>query len=266
MNVENLPSLKPKNFGNLKDPNRPILSTDYFVKGPHCVEGHAHPRAQILYPVCGVYRARTSLGNWVVPPSQAIWIPPYVYHEIYSSDSVDSMLFFIDETFATVLPKDCMVISVSSLLREMFIKAVQFGNNYSPHSRCGRFVEVLLDEISEMQPAPLYLPLSRDKRVGRVMEMLLEKPDDHRDLEKYANYAGCSVRNLARLFKKETGMNFSEWRKQLILMEAIDRLGQGNSVTQVALELGYASSSAFIAMFRRTLGVAPGHYFGNGNR
>ncbi|WP_455221005.1 AraC family transcriptional regulator [Kaarinaea lacus] len=263
MNVENLPSLQPIDFGSLKDPNRPILSTDYFARGPHCVKGHTHARAQILYPLSGVYRVRTSMGNWVVPPRQAIWIPPHIFHEVYSNDTVDSLLFFIDETFASPLPQECVVVSVSPLLREMFIKAVKFGNDYSPESRCGRFVEVLLDEIGEMQPAPLYLPLSGDKRVGRVMDLLLQKPADALDLEQLADYSGSSVRNLARLFKKETGMNFSEWRKQLILMEAIDQLGQGKSVTEVALDLGYTSASAFIAMFRRTLGVAPGHYFEN---
>jgi len=201
------------------------------------------------------------MGNWIVPPSQAIWIPPHVYHEVYSNDSVDSLLFFVDQTFAAALPQACLVVSVSALLREMFIKAVKFGNDYSPDSRCGRFVEVLLDEIGELQPAPLYLPMSNDKRVVRAMELLIQNPADELDLEQLADYTGSSVRNLTRLFKKETGMNFSEWRKQLILMEAIDQLGQGKSVTEVALELGYSSTSAFIAMFRRTIGVAPGHYF-----
>lgn len=261
MDIENLPTLSPKHFGNLEDPARPILSTEHFAKGPHCIEGHKHSRAQILYPTRGVYRVKTPLGNWVVPPSQAIWIPPHVFHEVYSNDSVDCLVIFIDEVFTAGLPRDCIVISVSSLLREMFIKAVQSGNDYLFDSRRGRFVEVLLDEISEMQPAPLYLPMARDKRVNRVMERLLEKPDDDRSLEQFADYTGSSVRNLARLFKKETGMSFNEWRKQLILLEAIDRLGRGRSVTNVAFELGYTSSSAFIAMFHRSLGVAPGSYF-----
>ena len=55
-------------------------------------------------------------------------------------------------------------------------------------------------------------------------------------------------------------MTFFEWRKQLRLLEAIDLLGQGKTVTSVALELGYNSPSAFIAMFRRSLGVCPGQY------
>ncbi len=54
---------------------------------------------------------------------------------------------------------------------------------------------------------------------------------------------------------------FAEWRRQMRLLEAIDRLGKGHTVTRVALDLGYESPSAFIAMFRRTLGASPGKYF-----
>ena len=262
MNIENLPNLPPVDYGNLLNPDIPILSTNYSAKGPHCIQGHTHSRAQILYPVSGVYRATTKLGNWVVPSGQAIWIPPHVYHEIYSTDTVDSLLFFIDESFTAGISQQCMVVNVSPLLREMFFKAVRFGNHYQANSRCGRFVEVLLDEIREMQPAPLYLPISRDKRVGRIIELLLNQPHSPFNFEQLADYSGCSVRNLARLFKKETGMNFTEWRRKLTLMEAIDRLGQGIPVNEIALELGYTSASAFIAMFRRTLGVAPGQYLG----
>jgi AraC-like DNA-binding protein len=35
-------------------------------------------------------------------------------------------------------------------------------------------------------------------------------------------------------------------------------------VTEVALDLGYASPSAFAAMFRKSLGMPPSRYFGPG--
>ena len=134
MNIENLPSLNPKYFGSVEDPALPILSIDSIAKGPHCFKGHDHPRAQILYPVRGVYRVRTPLGQWVVPPGQAIWIPSHVFHEVYSTDSVESLLLFIDEVYTVGLPQDCIVINVSSFLREMFVKAVMSGNDYTSNS------------------------------------------------------------------------------------------------------------------------------------
>ena len=42
--------------------------------------------------------------------------------------------------------------------------------------------------------------------------------------------------------------------------EAMGRLGGGAPVTQVALDLGYDSVSAFSAMFRRAAGASPSAY------
>jgi AraC-like DNA-binding protein len=45
------------------------------------------------------------------------------------------------------------------------------------------------------------------------------------------------------------------------LLRAIELLAAGESVTSIALELGYDNTSAFIAMFRRCLGTTSTRYF-----
>ena len=72
--------------------------------------------------------------------------------------------------------------------------------------------------------------------------------------------AGASPRSLARLFQAELGMSFTAWRQQARLLEALRRLGDGEPVTTVALDLGYATPSAFTYMFRRALGVPPSRF------
>ena len=49
-------------------------------------------------------------------------------------------------------------------------------------------------------------------------------------------------------------------RRQRVLLAALERLGNGEPVTSVALSLGYDSPSAFIAMFKKTLGATPSRY------
>jgi AraC-like DNA-binding protein len=112
-----------------------------------------------------------------------------------------------------------------------------------------------------MRAAPFFLPMSEDKRVLRVMRALIEDPADERSFEKLAIDAGASMRTLARLFRRDTGMTFPQWKAQLRLIRGIDRLNQGEPVTKVAFDLGYNSASAFIYMFRQKLGVPPGDYF-----
>jgi AraC-like DNA-binding protein len=55
-------------------------------------------------------------------------------------------------------------------------------------------------------------------------------------------------------------MTFGAWRERLRLTQAVARLAEGEAVTSVAYDLGYQSPSAFIAMFKRTLGDTPGRY------
>ena len=260
MDIENLPTLQPRDFGSLVDDQRPILSVDWEAKGSHSVAAHSHSRAQIIYPLSGAYWVNTPLGNWVVPKYQAVWIPSNIHHKVFTNASVRALMFFIDIDCARRLLQDCTVVRVSPLLRELFSKAIEYGNDYAPGGREARLVDVMLDELGGLEPTPLHLPLSDDKRLIRIMESLLENPANDNSFEEIAVNSGASTRTLSRLFSKSTGMSFGEWRKQLRLLVALDRLGQGHPVSRVALDLGYKSTSAFTAMFKRTLGAPPGTY------
>jgi AraC-like DNA-binding protein len=56
-------------------------------------------------------------------------------------------------------------------------------------------------------------------------------------------------------------MAFRKWRERLRLLRALRLLAANEPVTNVALDLGYASTSAFIAMFKRAFGTTPRRYF-----
>ena len=56
--------------------------------------------------------------------------------------------------------------------------------------------------------------------------------------------AGMSRRTFTRQFRAQTGVSFAEWRQQVCLLAAIERLSAGQAVTRCA-DLGYASPSAF---------------------
>jgi AraC-like DNA-binding protein len=122
-------------------------------------------------------------------------------------------------------------------------------------------VSVLLDQLQVMESDAIHLPLPRDGRAKRVAALLREQPADRRPLNELAKLAGASKRTLERLFKRETGLGFGKWRQQLRLGHALGRLAAGEAVSNVALEVGYESTSAFILAFRMTFGQTPGQYF-----
>lgn len=267
MNIEKMTRLPPLELGYRLDARLPIIPFAMQVcprtmkaRQVGCAASHAHPRGQLIYASSGVMRVVCGRDIWVVPPSQAVWVPPNQEHEVFFPSEVALRNLFVDPSASIGLPKQCTVLKVSSLLRHLIMKAIRIGEGYLPESAGWRLMQVILDELRQAQATPLHLPMARDKRVLRVIEALLEKPGDNRHLVAWGRMAGASSRNLSRLFVSETGLTFGVWRKRLILQEAVKRLDQGEQVTQVALDLGYQSLSAFIEMFRKELGVSPGRY------
>jgi AraC-like DNA-binding protein len=100
-----------------------------------------------------------------------------------------------------------------------------------------------------------------DRRAVRVAEALQRDPSEQRSLEAVCKRAGASKRTIERLFQVETHLSLGKWRQQLRLMRSLQLLAAGEKITHAALETGYSTSSAFIAMFRKTLGTTPGRYF-----
>lgn len=228
----------------------------------HIIDWHTHERAQLLYAVQGVMRVTTANGVWVVPPQRAVWIPPGISHHVQAQGTPLSMRsLYIREDALDGLPKDCCVVTVSPLLRELIIEIISLPDNPPPDSAEARLIAVLLDRIEGLPVAPLYLPMATDRRARKIVDALLADPSDAKSLKDWSRLLAASERTLARIFIRDTGMTFGHWRQQVKLLAALARLARGESVTEVAFDLGYASQSAFIAMFRRTLGKTPGRYF-----
>lgn len=169
-------------------------------------------------------------------------------------------MIFVDEAFAGALPARCGTVQLSPLLVELIGRAMDYGNDYPPAGPAARLAQMMLDELARMQMAPYLLPVSRDPRLARAMDMLVAAPTAGMGIEHVADHAGVTARTLARLFRQDTGMTFTQWRTRLLLVEAIDRLARGATVGRVAYELGYGTISSFVYMFRRNVGVAPGAY------
>ncbi|MBC6440533.1 MAG: helix-turn-helix transcriptional regulator [Rhodospirillales bacterium] len=253
--------LYPDGFdpGEVLDPALPVLG---FARDEVAYDTgwHNHLRGQLLFAIRGVMTVRTRSGTWIVPPQQAVWVPAGTEHAVLALREVAMRSLYLDPSVTEGLPQTCSVFSVSPFLRELILKVVALGRAYPSDGPEARLVAVVPDEFRRLKPEPLHLPLPDDARLASVTQALIDNPGDRRDLGDWAQEAGASERTLARLFQKETGMTFGAWRQRRRLQAAIERLAAGDPVTTVALDLGYDSPSAFITMFRRSLGETPGRY------
>jgi AraC-like DNA-binding protein len=61
-------------------------------------------------------------------------------------------------------------------------------------------------------------------------------------------------------------MTYPQWRTQTRVLHALIHLAEGASVTETARRCGFATASAFIDTFTRTMGQTPGQYALKGAR
>lgn len=198
-----------------------------------------------------------------MPPQQAVWVPSGVIHEVRAPGPVAMRNLYLHPDAVQDLPDQCRVIAVSGLLRELILRAVDIRANQTRNAAQCRIGEMIIDELRISSPEPLHLPLAADRRLKSVTKALAAHPADRRTLGEWAKWAGASERTMARLFIRETGLTFGVWRQRLRLIQAVKRLAEDEAVTSIAYDLGYDSLSAFVAMFRKELGVTPGRYFRN---
>ena len=224
---------------------------------------HSHPRGQFAYAASGVITVFTDEGNWVVPPQRAIWVPAHLPHAMQMRGPVTLHNTYIRKQAACRhgLPEKCQVFDVSVLLRQLLLKAIDAPARYDKQGRDGHLMELLLHEIAEMPALSLNAPLPSEPRLARVCREFLAQPSLEVSIDQMAERAGMSRRTFTRHFRLHTGISFIEWRQQACLLDAVVQLGKGQSVTHVAMALGYSSSSAFTTAFKQSMGQLPSRYF-----
>lgn len=223
---------------------------------------HSHTRAQLLYARSGVLKFTTSCESWIIPPQRAVWIPARYPHKTGTVTPVEMRTLYIRANACPpTFPAEPRQIHVSSLLRELILCATDMPVEYDENGRDGKIVNLIFDEIEWSRTPVLKMPVLHDPRLVRIQQEFAANPGNPQTLQELALKAEVSCRTLARLFRQETGASFRTWRHQMRILAALPRLATGDSVTGIALDLGYETPGAFAAMFRGLMGAPPSRYF-----
>lgn len=254
-------SLGAEALGAGHDPAVPVSVASLDYGSGQEVDRHGHYACQLICAVQGVMVVTTAAGQWVVPTTRAVWVPAGVEHSVRMVGQVRMRTAYVRPATVSGLPERCVVVAVSPLLRELLLAAARIRLPYGWDSRQGRLMKVLLDEVNELPSLPLELPFPQDPRLRLIHETLISRPDDRTTLAAWARYIAVDPKTVHRLFLKETGMTFREWRQQARILSALELLARDERVIDVAAMVGYASPAAFSTMFRRQFGQTPSQYF-----
>ena len=241
----------------------PVTALGFDLPHGHAIPEHIHPEDQLVYACQGVMTVRTPAGTWVVPAQRAVWIPAGTPHSIRMSGAVSMRTVYLRSRMVDQLPRTCCVVNVSQLLQHLIVHLCTH-KELSRRTRIqAHLIDVLIDQLESVQTVALQLPSPVDIRAARVAAALQNDASDLQSLERVCSQVGASKRTIERIFRQETNLSLGKWRQQLRLLKSLQLLAAGEKIGSAALEAGYSTPSAFIAMFRKALGTTPRKYFEN---
>ncbi|WP_211346586.1 AraC family transcriptional regulator [Panacagrimonas perspica] len=225
------------------------------------IEPHNPAKHQLIYAVQGVMVVQAEAGRWVVPPTRGIWMRAGMTHEIRCVGEVHMRSLTVTPDAAPNLLDRTRAVGISPLLRELIRAAMDVPQSYVPGTRDGRVMRLILDELRALPVLPLHLQMPKDPRLVRICGLLQLHLHDASTMSDWAKRLKVDVKTIQRLFVKETGMTFGQWRQQARLLRALELLATGERVIDVAMALGYESPSAFATMFRKQFDQTPSQFF-----
>lgn len=220
---------------------------------------HYHVEGQLLYASQGVMLVEAGENRWVIPPQRALWLPPLQEHSysLLSHTELRTLYFsrsLIDACSRFTKSGDVHVITATALVKELI--AGLFSTGYQAASQ--RTMALLLMEIlSEAEHRMTELPMPQDERLSRIASELLVNQRWKVAVTDLADLAAMSERTFSRLFIKDTGFSFRNWKQRARICVSLDLLSAGLPVKQVAYQLGFSCPAAFTAAFRSIMGITP---------
>jgi len=219
---------------------------------------HTHAEHQLCWAGQGVLVVECRHETWVLPPSRALWVPAGIVHAPASVGPALMQSLYL-APISTEEWTDPTVVVVEPLLAEL----IGYLERDLEEGQRERAVALVRDLLKPAETGAVHAPLPRDERARAVASALRAHPEDQRDLAGWAASVNVSGRTLARRFREETGVPFGQWRTAIRVQAALVLLAQDAPVSRVARRVGYDTTSAFVAAFRKHTGVTPGGYFKN---
>ncbi|MEX6502910.1 AraC family transcriptional regulator [Pseudomonas zhanjiangensis] len=221
---------------------------------------HRHDWGEFVYSFTGVMEVQLQGQHFLAPSQYGIWLPPGVEHRGMNHDETFYCSLYVSAGLTAALPRQACALTVGPLLRALLEHCRQHIEGAAKTAQELRLLQVAVDQLGSAEVAGSYLPASRDSLLEPVLRALQGNPGDCRSIAELARTVHTTERTLMRRSQRELGMTLSEWRLRLRVLSAVAPLEAGQTVENIAHDLGYNSVSAFIAMFRRMMGATPDEY------
>jgi len=238
---------------------RPIIVRKQTLAARQYFPEHSHSWNQLVYATAGALTVNADDRSFVISPDHAVWLPTGTTHRVGSLLGAEFRSLYVIDSRRLQIADTPTVFRVSELLRALIIEAATFERGRAD-AYAGRVTTLILDQLGRAEAVDFSLPWPSSPSLAELCDALYGDPSDLRGLDQWGKALGMSARTLSRHFEDEVGITFRTWQRKLRLFKAMEFLGGGRSVTDTAFDLGYASTSAFIYMFKQEVGQSPRVY------
>jgi AraC-like DNA-binding protein len=228
--------------------------------GPTEWDSHTHVWGQWNYLSHGVMNLIIAGRTVLSPPQYAVWIPPGLPHAAVNSAPATYRTVYLSEEVSRKLPATPCALTVSEVLRAILAEFSRLDVRVPRTPQEKNMAMVVLDQIQASLPVDDYMPAPASALLALVAEEITRDLSVKRSTRWLAAHCHLTERTLERRCKGEIGISIGAWQQRLRFMHALTLLDGGHSVKQAGLELGYASPSVFISMFKRIAGQTPDQY------
>ena len=257
-----------------------IVTTE---KGRRICEAHYHDEVEFLYVFTGKLRLKTPDAEHIISEGEVVFISSRTVHETFHDDNrycgaiiqfkvfdfIDdlgkNMTRFVnfDEVPVYVFKKeDELTSKLKPFLDSMLCEFKEKNSDYETYIK-GNIFSVLgfLMRYGFIKNTDFFKTSHEDERIFPVIQYIDENYADKITLEDLSKTANLSSEHLCRIFKKIYDRTLGEYINFVRVCKAEKMLSTTEkTISEVALDTGFASVSYFNRVFKKYKNCSPSAY------
>ena len=254
----------------------------YMNEDPDSYPPHWHSPMEIIMPLKNIYTVECGGKTYTLREGDIIFIFPcnlhtltapksgrriifqpdvQILHQIKEVDGIMSLL----SPVVLITPEDSP--NIYEKVRDLLLEIADEYNGNAPLSEAviySKFLNMLVlmgrdytDNLVDFEVTS-YKKQEYTEKFITICDYISAHCTEDLNLDQLSELAGFSKYHFSRLFKQFSGQSFYSYVSQKRIEHAQMLLASGNkSITEVAIDSGFESMSAFIRMFKKQKGMTP---------
>ena len=191
-------------------------------------------------------------------------VPPYVPHRIQTSERVICSTMLEPESID--LSRFPSFVATNSTGKRGLISLERIRAAYAHLQQIGVGEPVEGINTDQLFFGQDLITKTLDPRIERIVEKIKSDPSSQFTAEECAEEAKLSSSRFLHLFKAETGVPFRKFRAWKRARNLLYHVGRSDTLTDIALEIGYPDSTHFSHSIRQFYGLRPSEIFAGSRR